>query len=468
MENTLVLLLLGVLVSFIGWLLFALLFFFFGKRFFRTVVQRIFDLVFTRLLNDPFEENLMEFWSGVRRTSVQNILEISLRAESGKILKRPLGSPKTFNHYDNLLFIPAQLVRIPVEPNVPIDMSITLGPKAQKPLSLPMPLLIGGMGYGVALSEEAKVALAMAAKELGTAMNTGEGPFLPEERNAAGKYIWQVSRYNYGLDPQGIATADMLEVQMGQGSRMGGHYIDPAAIKGKAQKLMGISPISTLVGTASFAEVKSPKDWPPFVKKLKDMRGDIPIGIKIMGGGRLEADLAIALEAGFDVICIAGANGGTASSSPTISDDFGLPSINNLVRAQRYLQEQGVRHEVSLISSGGYTTPGECLKALALGADALYLGTVPLFALVHNQLGKVMPWEPLTQLVYYNSKYKHRLDVKLASQSVVNAFTSFLLEMEEGIRAIGKKSVKDLGPNDMVALDDWTAEVTGVARAWKK
>ena len=468
MESTLVFLLLGVVVSFIGWLFLALLFFFFGKRFFRTVVQRLFDLVFTRLLNDPFEENLMEFWSAVKRTSVQNILEISLRAETGKIIKRPLGSPKPFNHYDNLLFIPAQMVRIPVEPNVPIDTSVTLGPKAQKPLTLPIPLLIGGMGYGVALSEEAKIALAKASKELGTAMSSGEGPFLPEERKAAGKYIWQISRYNYGRDPQGIATADMLEVQMGQGSRMGGHLINPVAIKGKAQKLMGISPVTTLVGSASFAEIKSPRDWPRYVKELRDLRADIPIGIKIMGGGRLEADLAVALEAGFDVICISGAGGGTASSSPTICDDFGMPSINNLVRAQKYLQEQGVRHEVSLISAGGYATPGQCLKALALGADAIYLGTVPLFALVHNQLGKVMPWEPLTQLVYYNSKYKSRLDINMASQNVVKVLTSFVLEMEEGVRAMGKKSVKDLGPNDMVALDDWTAEVTGVARAWRK
>lgn len=464
MENTLVYVGIGVAASFFGWLLLVLLLFFLGKRFFRTGVQRIFDLVVTRLLEDNYSENLMEFWSAVRRTSIQNILEISLRAETGKILKRPLGSPKTFNHFDNLMFIPAQVVRLPIEINVPVEMSVTLGPRAEKPMTLTIPLLIGGMAYGVGMSEEVKIALAKAAKELGTATNSGEGPFLAEERNAAGKYIWQVSRYDYGRNPQAIATADMIEVQMGQGSRIGGHLVEPSEIKGKAQKLMGISPIASLKGYANLPGIGTPQDWPSYVRDLRKEAGGKPIGIKLMGGGRLEADLAMVIEAGFDVICVGGSQGGSSGSSPTISDDFGMPSINNLVRAQRYLKEQGVRHEVSLIASGGYATPGECLKAIALGADAVYLGTVPLFALVHKQIGKVMPWEPLTQLVYYNSKYKERLDVDLAAQSVVNVFKSFVLEMEEGIRALGKKSIYDLGPNDMVALDDWTAELTGVPR----
>lgn len=464
MENTLVYFVLGVAASFFGWLLLVFILLLLGKRFFRTGVQRLFDRVVTRILGDRYSENIVELWSAIRRTSFQNVIEISLRAETGEILKRPLGSPKPFNHFDNLMFIPAQLVRLPLETDVPVEMSVTLGPKAEKPMKLPIPLLIGGMGYGVAMSEEAKVALAKAAKELGTATNSGEGPFLAEERNAAGKYIWQVSRYDYGRSPQGIATADMIEVQMGQGARMGGHITEPGEIKGKAQKLMGISPIASLRGYANLPEITNPQDWPRYVKDLRNEAGGKPIGIKLMGGGRLEADLAIAIEAGFDFICVGGCQGGTAASSPTISNDFGMPSINNLVRAQRYLKEQGVRHEVSLIAAGGYATPGECLKAIALGADALYLGTVPLFALVHKQIGKVMPWEPLTQLVYYNSKYKERLDVNIATQSVVNVMKSFVLEMEEGIRALGKKSIYDLGPNDLVALDDWTSELTGVPK----
>lgn len=462
MENALVFVLFGAIASFIGWGILFILLFFIGKKFFRTGVQRIFNLVLGRLLEDPYSENLMELWSAVRRTSIQNIVEISLRAQSGKLIKRAMGSPKRMNHYDNLMFVPAQMARLPIDLTVPVDMTVTLGPKAEKPMSIPIPLMIGGMGFGVALSEEAKVALAKAAKELGTATNSGEGPYLIEERREAGKYIWQVSRTPYGRDTQAIAAADMLEVQMGQGSRMGGHILEPKEIKGKAQKLMGVSPVGATIFPAGIPGITKPADWPRYVEELRQEAGGIPIGLKMMGGGRLEADLAVAIEAGFDIICIGGAQGAAGGASPTITDDFGIPSINVLVRAQRYLKEQGVRQDISLIAAGGYATPGECLKALALGADAIYLGTVPLFALVHKQLGKVLPWEPLTQLVWYNSKYKTRLDIPLASQSVVNVMKSFVIEMEEGVRAVGKKSLAELGPNDLVALDDWTAELTGV------
>lgn len=464
MENTLVLVLFSVLASMVGFVLLGLVVFWLGKRYFRTIVQRLFGLVLGRLLEDDYSENLMELWSATRRTSVTNILEMSLRAQSGKIIKRPLGSAKKFPHYDNLLFVPAQMARLPIEITESVAMAVTLGPKAKVPLTLEIPLIISGMAYGEALSEQSRIALARAAKQVGTALNSGEGPFLTEERQAAGKYIWQVGRSSFGRNPQAIAQADMIEVQMGQGSRVGGQVIEPKTVQGKALKLMGVSPDQPIVMGAVIPGISNPWDWPSYVADLRKQAGGKPIGLKIMSGGRLETDLAVAIEAGFDVIAIGGAQGASAGSSPTLSDDFGLPSIVALIRAHRYLVEQGVRKDISLIASGGYATPGECLKAIALGADAVYLGTAPLFALVHGQIGKILPWEPLTQLVWYDSKYKDRLDVDKAAQSVANLLQSFVEEMQEGIRALGKKSLTELGLNDLVALDDWTAELTGVKK----
>ena len=437
-----------------------------GKLFFRTIVQRLFGLVIERLLSDKYHENLMELWSAVRRTSVQNILEISLRAEEGKLIQRPLGSPKTLPHYDTLMFVPGQMARLPKEATVPVDMKVTLGPKSGKPLQIDIPLMISGMGFGVGLSEEAKKALARAAKQLGTATNSGEGPFLQEERDEAGKFIWQISRTTWGHSPQGIATADMLEVQMGQGARMGPFTLEPKSVQGKAQQLMGISPVESVVTSAVISGINTPWDWPKYVANLRAEAAGKPIAIKIMATGALERDLAVCLEAGFDVIVLDGAQGGASGASPMICDDLGIPSLLALVRAELFLREQGARKDVSLVVAGGYATPGECLKAIALGADAIYLGTVPMFALVHKQIHKVFPWEPLTQLVYYDSPYKTRLDINLASTSVANALKSMVLEMEEGVRALGKTALSDLGPNDLVAMDEWTARVTGVKRAY--
>ncbi|MHB1653603.1 MAG: FMN-binding glutamate synthase family protein [Desulfitobacteriaceae bacterium] len=447
-----------------GGILFIFLAVLLGKRLFRSKIQAFFGVVINRLLSDEYSENVMELWSAVRRTSWQFILEISLRAQEGKIIKRPLGSAKKFLGFDGLMFVPAQMARLPIEGDVPVDMLVTLGPQAEKPLKVNIPLLISGMGYGVALSEEARKALAQAARTVGTALNSGEGPFLPEERQAADKYIWQIGRASWGRNLQAIAAADMIEVQMGQGARIGMHTIEPSTVKGKAQELMGISPIESVKSGAVIPGIKSPWDWPQYVKDLRQEAGGKPIALKIMAGGRLEADLAVALEAGFDIIVLDGAQGGTKGASPILEDDFGLPSLQALVRAVRYLHDQGVSGQVSLIVGGGFFTPGECLKALALGADAVYLGTVPLFALVHRQVEKVMPWEPLTRLVDYDSKYKKRLDVNLAAQSVTNVLNSMVMEMQEGIRALGKTSLAEVGPNDLVALDAWTAEVTGVPK----
>jgi len=436
------------------------------KRSFRTIVQRLFGLVVERLLSDKYHENLMEFWSAVRRTSVETILEIGLRAEEGKLIQRPLGTAKPLPHYDTLMFVPAQMARLPKEASVQIDMKVSLGPKAQKPLQIDMPLMISGMGYGVGLSEEAKKALASAAKQLGTAICSGEGPFLLEERQAAGKFTWQIGRSTWGHSPEGIAAADMLEVQMGQGARMGPYTIEPASVAGKAQQLMGISPTETIVTAAVIPGINTPWDWPKYVADLRVEAPGKPIAIKIMATGALERDLAVCLEAGFDVIVIAGAQGGASAASPLFCDDMGIPSILALARAERFLHAQGARKDVSLVVAGGYATPGECLKAIALGADAIYLGTVPLFALVHKQIHKVMPWEPLTRLVWYDSPYKEELDINLAGQSVFNVFKSMAMEMEEGVRALGKTALCEVGPNDLVALDEWTAQVTGVKRAY--
>jgi glutamate synthase domain-containing protein 2 len=466
LETALLVVALTALGTLIAGGIFLTIFYFAGKRLFRTIVQRLFGLVLERLLEDKYSENLMELWSAVRRTSVQTIVELSLRAEEGKIIKRAMGSPKRFPHYDTLMFVAAQMARLPKDADVPVNMKVKLGPKADKPLEIAIPLMISGMGFGVGLSEEAKIALARAAKQLGTATNSGEGPFLQEERDEAGKYIWQIGRSSWGHNPQGIAAADLIEVQMGQGARLGPETLEPNAVKGKAQKLMGISPVSTHVTPAGIPEIKNPWDWIKYVSDLRQEAPGKPIAIKIMATGGLERDLAVCLEAGFDMIVLGGAQGGSSGASPLVCDDFGIPSLLALVRAERFLKENGARKEVSLVVGGGYSTPGDCLKAIALGADAIYLGTVPVFALVHRQIHKTLPWEPLTQLVWYNSQYKHRLDVDLACRNVANVLHSMVLEMEEGVRALGKTSLVELGPNDLVALDEWTAQVTGVKRAF--
>jgi glutamate synthase domain-containing protein 2 len=144
-----------------------------------------------------------------------------------------------------------------------------------------------------------------------------------------------------------------------------------------------------------------------------------------------------------------------------LEDDFGLPTIMGLCRAVEHLKTRGVHNQVSLIVSGGFFSPGQCLKALALGANAIYLGTMPLYALSHTQTTKSIPWEPPSQLVVHGGKQSGRLNWKLAARHLANYLISCTEEIKEGVRALGKRALHEVDASDLVSLDEMTSQVTG-------
>lgn len=442
------------------------LIFFLAKPVFRYYLNKIGDDIIARLLSEKYSQNIAEVITSLKRISIQNMIELNLRAQDGKVLNRPLGSPKHFPGYDLLMFSTSIMSKFPLPYNTSIDMRVTIGPKATKPLIINIPLMISGMAYGLALSEQEKIALAKAAKTMKTATCSGEGPFLPEERQEAGKYILQISRWPWGgrTDEQ-ISLADMLEVQMGQGAEMGTYLAE--AMQGKAQTLAGLVQGQSEASRPAPPGLNTPQDWPLFMSTLRQRANGIPIALKLMPTGQLEEDLAIALDLGFDAVVLDGAQGGTYGSTPIKQDDFGIPTLNALVRANHFFVERGVRQQISIITAGGYFTPGECLKALALGADAINLGSILVMASTSNQAEKVTPFEAPNTLSFYDSPSNaQKLCVNQAAASVVNLLTSIVAEMTEGMRALGKTSLKELSSDDLVALDSYTAEVTGVRRSY--
>ncbi len=447
---------------FLSLLLFVLLFILItllSKPLLRYIIKKISDHTTQLLLTDEYSKNIMELLPSLTRFSIINLLELSLRAQSGKVIKRPLGSPKHFIGYDNLMFNPHQITHLSLSEDTKMDMRVTLGPNAQKPMIIDIPLMIAGMAYGLALSKEAKIALAKASKTLNTVNCSGEGPFLPEEPLESGKFVLQICQWSWGgRTMEQIASADMLEVKMGQGADVGTSSIAAIEFEGRAQVLAGLSPGQPATALLAPPGVQTADDWPVFMKNLRLRANGIPIALKIMATDRIEEELEVAVNLGFDVVVIDGTGGGSHATAPIKQDDFGIPNLLALVRAKQYLQP----HHISLVMAGGFFTPGQCLKALALGADALYLGTVPLFALAHGQVEKVLPWEPPTTLIYYDSPTKTQLNIEQAVTSVTNTFLSMVVEMQDAMRALGKSSLKQLSPDDLIALDSFTAKVTGV------
>lgn len=442
--------------------------FFLGPKLIRFEVKRLLNFYLKRFMVEPYAQNLWELFSAGGRTPPQVIVESNLRATRGEIIERPLAGPKRFPDFGNLMFNIAQLATLPTPRVVPVDLGVTIGKTAARPLRLEIPIIVSGMAYGLGLSRKAKLALALGASLAGTATNTGEGPWLPEERRLARRLIVQYSRGRWAKDPHLLKQADMIEIQLGQGAIAGlEHATKSEALSPSVRRSLGLAPREEAIVAARLPGMEKPDRLQNLVRYLRELTQGVPIGAKIGAGKHLERDLAILVEAGVDAVAVDGAQAATRGSPPIIQDDFGLPTVYALSRARRFLDREGVGDRVSLIIGGGLFTPGDFLKALALGADAVYIGTIALYALSHLQVLPSLPWEPPTELVFEGGRRSHQLKVGKSARYLANFLKAAAAEMAEGIRALGKRSLAELGPEDLMALDPVTAEATGVALAYQ-
>ncbi|WP_394234645.1 FMN-binding glutamate synthase family protein [Niallia oryzisoli] len=416
------------------------------------------------ILTDSYQENIMELIPGLRHMGIQNMLENSLRAEIGTVLHRPLtGSSKKWPHLDPITFIPAQVSPFPVNGDEKVDMMVTIGPKAKKPMNIDIPLIISGMGYGVGISEQARLSLTTAAKNAGTAINSGEGGVLPEELDGAGKYILQFSKASWAKKEDIIQRADMIEIKLGQGALVGmGKTISPEDLTGRAREVMGLEENEKAVLGELFFENQTLQDMKELVEELRSISGGVPIGVKIGMGGKIEEDIDHIIEMGVDFIAIDGGQAAMKEAPPILCDDFGIPTLHGLVRAVNYLEKINMKEQISLIVSGGLLVPGHFLKVLALGADAVYVGSAMLFTLSHTQSLNALPFEPPTQAVWYNGKFKDQFKVEDGVKSAEKFLTASIEEMKMALRAMGKHSLKELTINDLVSYDELTAKRIGI------
>lgn len=416
------------------------------------------------LFSDEYHENITEMLPAVKHIGLLNTIENQLRSEEGHVLHRPVASIKSWPNFEPISFIPVQTTPFPIERGEAIDLSTTIGQHAKKPLRVEFPILIGGMAYGLALSKEVKIALAKASARLRTAINSGEGGILPEERQAAYKYILQFSRTAWGKDEELLANCDMIEIKLGQGATAGvGDLILSSTIPDEAKKIMGLAKDEDAIIHDTFFENQTLADLKDLVSTLREVSKGVPIGIKIMAAGHLERDLERLIKIGVDVIVLDGAQGGTHGAPPILQDDFGIPTLHGLVRAAKYLQEKKVKERISLIVGGGLRVPGDFLKALALGADAVYVGSAILFAVNHNQLLKPLPFEAPSEMVYSEGRMTEDFDIEQGAKFGANYLQACKEEMEIALRAMGKRTLKELSPADLITYDETIARMANIA-----
>lgn len=429
---------------------------------FRRFIDSLIDSAVARLVQDEYTENLAELLTTAQKVSPRVLLETVLRAEKGRPLTRPFGSPVILSAWEKILLNPVQTFHLPTDEGIKIDTSVTIGPLAKRPLRLEIPLLIAGMSYGGALSLRAKVALAKAATQTGTATNTGEAPLIKEEREAARFLIGQYNRGGWLKEDEDLAQLDAIEIQVGQGAQGSAPMVTKATnIDADFRRAFDLGNDEDAVIHARLPGVEKPRDLQRLIARLR-RDFEVPVGVKLASSHHLEKELSFLLEEEVDFITIDGAEGGTHGGPTTLQDDLGLPTLPALIRAANFLEKKGLKRKTTLIITGGLTTPGHFLKALALGADAFYVGTVAILALIHRQAIRALPWEPPTSLVLYSGKRKLDLDEQRATQSLVNFINSCRQEMEQAVISLGKTSFHSLDRQDLVTMDRDIAAAAGI------
>ena len=408
--------------------------------------------------------------------------DIHAKAELGRYRIRGFGTlrERRWPTFDDLTFLPCTLTRIPLEGyREKCSTQTVLGTRfARKPIRLDIPIMITGMSWG-ALSFNAKVALAKGAARVGSSNTTGDGGMLMAERENSKVLIYEVLPSRYGINVHHLRMADGIELTVGQGAK-----------PGTGGLLLGSKVSATIAQQRDLpvgVDQRSPARHPDFlgpddlIIKIEELReatdGQVPIFVK-MGATRTFDDVKLAAKAGADVIVVDGMEGGTGASPEILQEHTGIPTLAAVCEARMALEDLGLYGQVQLIIAGGVRDGVDAAKALALGADAIYIGTAALIALNCNKPLYVEDYRNLGTEPYHchhchtgrcpvgittqDPELVKRLPVDEAAERVSNLLQAMTLETQVLARACGKADVHDLEPEDMRALTLEASMICGI------
>ena len=282
---------------------------------------------------------------------------------------------------DDLHFLPAQVSKIPLNTDEEVSIKTVIGPEAKKPLKVTSPIMFSGMSYG-AVSKNVRLVLAKVASKLNLGINSGEDIVLPEELDIASKNL--VVQYSTGrvrVTEETLKKSSAVEIRFGQGAFPGWESLLPAEkVPPELAKLMELKEGDALLTPAHHPDIRNIDELKEKVRWLRELTDGVPIGAKI-GCGNVEKDIEILANAGVDFISLDGFGGGTGATEFFVRENFGIPIVAALPRADRHLKKIGHRDRISLIAGGGLRTSADFAKCLALGANAVYIGTSALIAI---------------------------------------------------------------------------------------
>jgi glutamate synthase domain-containing protein 2 len=413
------------------------------------------------------------------------IEDIQIKAELSRYRIRGFGSlrPRVWATLDDLTFIPGTLTRIPLEGyREACSTRTVLGTRfASRPIELEIPLMVTGMSFG-ALSRPAKTALARGARIAGTSSTTGDGGMLDVERSESRILIYEVLPSRYGINIDHLRQADGIELTIGQGAKPGtGGLLLGTKVSAEIAGLRDLPPGVDQRSPCRHPDFLGPDDLVIKIEELREATEHrVPIFVK-MGASRVFDDVRLAAKAGADVIVVDGMEGGTGASPELLQEHTGIPTLAAVCEARAALEDIGLYGTVQLVIAGGLRHGSDCAKAIALGADACYLGTALLIALDCNKPIHIDDYEKIGAAPYschhchtgrcpvgiatQDPELSARLDIEAGAHRVANFFHALTSEIQILARACGKSDVHHLEPEDLRALTLEASLITGLPLA---
>lgn len=372
-----------------------------------------------------------------------------------------MGVPrKDLPHWDDIQILPAQMARKPLLDDAAVGTSVTIGPRAAKPLTLDIPLFVSDMSYG-ALSEEAKTALSRGAQMAGTGICSGEGGMLPEEQAENDRYFYELASAQFGWNLDLVERVQAFHFKGGQGAKTGtGGHLPGDKVQGKIAQVRGLEPGQSAISPATFPDLKTPADFKYIADQVREKSNGIPIGFKL-SANHIEDDIDFALEASADYIILDGRGGGTGAAPLIFRDHISVPTIPALARARAHLDAKTGR-DVTLVITGGLRMAEDFVKAMALGADAVAVSNSAMQAVGCIAARMCNSNNCPVGVATQKPELRKRLDVQVGAERLARYFGASVDLMKVLARACGHSNLQDLSQKDIATWKKEMAELSGV------
>ncbi len=363
--------------------------------------------------------------------------------------------------WDDLQFVVGQLHKLPLLDDEAVGTDLVIGPRANKPLHLDIPLFVSDMSFG-ALSEEAKVALSKGAELAGTGICSGEGGMLPEEQAANSRYFYELASARFGFSWDKVQKTQAFHFKGGQGAKTGtGGHLPGNKVKGKIAEVRNLPEGEAAISPARFPDWTELGQFRDFAAEVREKTGGIPVGFKL-SAQHIEKDIDAALDIGVDYIILDGRGGGTGAAPLIFRDNISVPTIPALARARRHLDASNAS-DVTLIATGGLRHPADFAKAMALGADGVAVSNSALQAIGCLGMRACNTNNCPVGIATQKAHLRERLPVDIAAERLSRFFSASVELMTVLARAAGHRHLGEFSIDDLTTFKTDMAQLTGVA-----